>query len=274
VPIPAKHARPWWDPLVRIRAAVDALDHVVGGLGTAVLAATALIAVLATAVLCLVGVGIPLTPATLRAVRSVADRERARLSRWGAEILTPPPVPGTFRACLADRAVRRELGWLVGHSVLGILLGLVALTLPVDTVHDVTLPIWWRFVSSNSATTAQAFYSVADSPRAIEEKVFTLVCSSMASGRLSPVRLNTQVSTMLKVTQVATNTTGVSGVTCGQPPHSDRNSGRCQIPHSGPRITVPPGGPKRRCNRGNAKSRQPGSSASPVVTSWSSNIGT
>ena len=48
---------------------------------------------------------------------------------------------------------------------------------------------------------------------------------------------------VLKVMHVATNSTGVTQVTFGQPPHSLKNSGRCHTPHSGPRISVPPSGP-------------------------------
>src|ERR1700742_4931074 len=73
--------------------------------------------------------------------------------------------------------------------------------------------------------------------QAIEKKLFTLVCNSIAIGRLSPVRLNTQVITMLNSTHVARNSTGVNRVQCGQLPHEEKNSGRCQAPHSGPRMS-------------------------------------
>ncbi|HWC81757.1 MAG TPA: sensor domain-containing protein [Pseudonocardiaceae bacterium] len=156
----------WWHPVVRGRAVLDALDHLVGGFGTAVLAACVLVCLLITALLCLIGIGLPLAPAALRMPRAVADRERARLSRWGPEILGAPPVPGKLRDALRDKNVQRELAWLVVHAPLGLLLGAAALTLPVDVVHDASFPIWWTFVSPDADTVAQQFYAAHDWPSA------------------------------------------------------------------------------------------------------------
>ena len=64
---------------------MDALVHLVGGLGTAILALAGLVCVIAT--------GVVLVPTAPRMVRAVADRERARLSRWGPEIVGAGPVP-------------------------------------------------------------------------------------------------------------------------------------------------------------------------------------
>lgn len=91
----------------RFRAAVDALEHLVGGLGTAVLALGALFGAVVVAAACVGGVGLLLVPGMLRAVRSVADRERARLSRWG------PPIPGRPARCrpgFARRCATRSSG--------------------------------------------------------------------------------------------------------------------------------------------------------------------
>jgi signal transduction histidine kinase len=131
----------------RARAVLDALEHLAGGLGTALLAVAALAWLLVTAALCLVGVGFLLMPSTLRLVRAVADRERARLSRWGREIIGPVPL-------------RRELGWLVCHASVGFLLGATALTLPVDVLHDASLPLWWQFVPPAASQPAQGFFMV------------------------------------------------------------------------------------------------------------------
>jgi hypothetical protein len=92
-----------WPGKARARAvaARQAIGRLAAGLGTAVLAGGALLLVLVTAALCLVGVGLFLVPAALRTVRVVADRERTRLSRWGPEILGPEPVPAGARAALA-----------------------------------------------------------------------------------------------------------------------------------------------------------------------------
>jgi signal transduction histidine kinase len=149
-------ARPW-HPVVRARAALDALESLAVGMGTAVLAVAASLWLLGTAVLCLVGVGLLLVPAALRLLRTVADRERRRL-----EILGPAPVPREWRAALADASVRRELGWVVCHSTFGLVLGLTALTLAVDVMHDASFPLWWWFVSPDSATPAQGFFTATN----------------------------------------------------------------------------------------------------------------
>src|SRR3954452_1387568 len=92
------------------RGAVEALEHLGGGLGTALLALAVLALVAVTAAACLLGVGLLVLPAVLRAVRSVANRERARLSRWGPEVVAPyGGPPAGLRALLADPATRRDL---------------------------------------------------------------------------------------------------------------------------------------------------------------------
>ncbi|MBM0230819.1 sensor domain-containing protein [Micromonospora sp. STR1_7] len=130
----------------RLRAVVDAIEHLVGGLGTAVLALGALLWTLIVGVACLAGVGLRAAPGALRAVRSVADRERARLSRWGTPIPAPGPVPAGLRAAVRDPFVRRELGWVTLHSVTGLASGLVGLALPLYALQDITFPLWYRLV--------------------------------------------------------------------------------------------------------------------------------
>nr|WP_232377849.1 sensor domain-containing protein [Micromonospora humida] len=95
----------------RIRAAVDALEDLVGGLTTAVLAIGALLCLLIVLVSSILGVGILLIPGALRVVRSVADRERLRLSRWGPEILSPPrPPTGPWPGCVTRPYVVNSSG--------------------------------------------------------------------------------------------------------------------------------------------------------------------
>ena len=84
----AEDVRPW-HPVVRARAALDALERLVVGMGT-VLAVAASLWLFGTAVPCVAGACIPLVPA-------VADRERTRL-----EILRPASVPRELRAALAS----------------------------------------------------------------------------------------------------------------------------------------------------------------------------
>ncbi|MEU6413931.1 sensor histidine kinase [Microbispora sp. NPDC046933] len=158
-----------WDLSARGRAVLDALEHLVGGMGTGVLALVALLSVAVTALACLAGVGLPLVPATLRGLRAVANRERARLSHWGTEeIIAPPPPPAGLRASLADPTVRRELAWVVTHASAGLLLSLVALTFPVHAVQDATFALWWWLLPpEEAATAAYGLWEVSDTPSAL-----------------------------------------------------------------------------------------------------------
>lgn len=128
------------------RRTLDALEQLVGGLAIAVLALVALLWVAVCALACVVGVGFWLLPGALRAVRAVADRERARFSLIGPEIIGPPPVPTKLRDALADPTVHRELGWLLCAATLGLVLGLLALALPLNAVRDATFVLWWQSV--------------------------------------------------------------------------------------------------------------------------------
>ncbi|MFE9918134.1 sensor histidine kinase [Micromonospora sp. NPDC005553] len=135
----------------RVRASVDALEHIVGGLGTATLALGALLWAAIVAVTCLGGVGLLAAPGALRAVRWVSDRERSRLSRWGEPIPTPGPVPAGLRTATRDPFVRRELGWVALYSLVGLVTGLVGIALPLYAVQDGTFPLWYRLVPPDAA---------------------------------------------------------------------------------------------------------------------------
>ncbi|MFI0409256.1 sensor histidine kinase [Actinomadura sp. 3N508] len=130
----------------RARAVLDALEHLVGGLGTALLAFVAMAWGTAVALLCVVGVGFLVAPSVPHAVRAVASRERARLSRWGPEIIGPGPAPSRVRDALADTGVRRELCWVFVHGTVGLAFSALAITLPISSVQDITYPLWWRFL--------------------------------------------------------------------------------------------------------------------------------
>ncbi|MFI9839900.1 sensor histidine kinase [Nonomuraea sp. NPDC051941] len=135
------------DMVARTRATLDALEHLVGGVGTAILAILAVFVVVITALACLVGVGLLFVPTALHVLRVVADRERGRLSRWGPDVvISPDPVPSELRAAITNPASRRELYWVLIHGFFGLLLGAVGMTLPLSAVRDLTFPLWWRLM--------------------------------------------------------------------------------------------------------------------------------
>jgi signal transduction histidine kinase len=141
-----------WDVVGRLRTTVDGIEHLVGGLGTAVLALAALLWTAVTAVACLVGVGVFLLPTVPRVVRAVADRERGRLSRWDGGIVGPEPVPAGFRAAIGNPAVRREIGWVVCHATAGFIVSLLGVSLPLYAVTDGTFPLWWYLLPPTDAS--------------------------------------------------------------------------------------------------------------------------
>ncbi|HEX6353174.1 sensor histidine kinase [Actinophytocola sp.] len=148
----ATHEARRWDVVGRLRTTVDAIEHLVGGLGTAVLALAALLWTAVTAVSCLVGVGVFLLPTVPRVVRAVADRERGRLSRWDGEVVGPEPVPAGFRAAVRDPAVRREVGWVGCHATAGFAVSLLGVSLPLYAVTDGTFPLWWYLLPPAEAS--------------------------------------------------------------------------------------------------------------------------
>ncbi|GIJ45129.1 histidine kinase [Virgisporangium aliadipatigenens] len=160
----------------RARSTLDALEHLVGGLGTAILAVATLLWVLLTAALCVFGVGLLIVPATARIVHTVADRERGRISRWGEEVISPPPPPYSLRV-VTDRTFHRELGWLVTHATFGFFVGLVGITLPLDVVHDGTLPLWWWAVPEFVAAPSLGWWTVTDWPGAFFVAFLGLMCA-------------------------------------------------------------------------------------------------
>jgi signal transduction histidine kinase len=141
---------------------LDALEHLVGGLGTALLAFVALIWLVVVALTCVVGVGRLLVPTVPRVARGIAERERARLSRWGPEIIGPEPLPARARDAFADPAIRRELRWLVIHGTLGLFLSMAGATLPLNAVQDVTYPLWWRLADPAANAPTLVFWTVRD----------------------------------------------------------------------------------------------------------------
>jgi signal transduction histidine kinase len=147
-----------WSLRARARLTLDSLEHLVGGLGTAVLSLVALSAVLVSAILCLAGVGLVLAPVALRVVRAVTDRERARLSRWGREIVSPEPVPDRLADAVRDPAIRAELGWLAWHATFGLLLGAIGLSLPLYAIRDGAYPLYHQLIPADNDTSSMGLW--------------------------------------------------------------------------------------------------------------------
>jgi signal transduction histidine kinase len=144
----------------RLRASVDALEHLIGGLGTALLAMAGLLWVMVVAATCVFGVGVLLIPSALRLVRFVADRERARLSRWGPEVIGAEPIPDALKAALRNGSVRRELCWLAVHATGGFLVGLVGLALPLYAAQSLTFPLWFWLVPPDAGGPGLALWRI------------------------------------------------------------------------------------------------------------------
>ena len=137
-----------------LSAAGRAVAQLASGLNTAVLAALLLLWLTLTAVTSVIGVGLLMAPASLRALHSLAGRERARLARWGPEVVAPQPPPTRLRAALVDPTTHRELRWLVRHSTLGLLLGSLGVLLPISAVRDTAFPLYWTFMPENTTATS------------------------------------------------------------------------------------------------------------------------
>lgn len=140
------------------RRATEALVRLAGGLATAVLALGLLLGALVVAATCLFGVGFVLLPGVLRSVRSLADRERARLSRRGPEIPAAGPLPDTLRAMLRDPFLRRELGWLAVHGTSGFLVALTGLAVPLTAVQDLVFPLYYRLLPADFGAPGLIFW--------------------------------------------------------------------------------------------------------------------
>ncbi|SDG21194.1 Histidine kinase [Lentzea fradiae] len=146
----------------RLRASLDVVVRLVGGFGTALLAVAAVVVLGVVAVLGLLGVGVLLLPAALQALRSVANRERARLG-----VLDPGPVPRSARAALRDVTVLRELAWLPLHTTLGLAAGFLGLALPAYTVQNLTYPLWYHRLPPSDNRPDLIFWAVTDLPSAL-----------------------------------------------------------------------------------------------------------
>ncbi|MFF7983079.1 sensor histidine kinase [Streptomyces sp. NPDC007901] len=143
------------DNVVRaLSAAGIAIAQLASGLNTAFLAVLVLLWLAVTAMTSLVGVGLLMVPAVLRALHSLAGQERERLGRWGPEVVAPEPPPTQLRAALVDPTTRRNLRWLVRHATLGFLLGLLGVVLPISAVRDSAFPLYWKLLPADTTASS------------------------------------------------------------------------------------------------------------------------
>ncbi|MGC5053329.1 sensor histidine kinase [Micromonospora sp. DT48] len=126
----------------RARTSVDAVEQLVGGLGTSLLSLAVFLLLLLVGLACLVGVGLWLVPSAAKAVRSAADRERARLS-LARDLPAPPRVPGELRGVLRDPWTRREGAFVAVHATIGFGLGVLGLSLPISAVQYLLFPLYF-----------------------------------------------------------------------------------------------------------------------------------
>ncbi|MFI0540668.1 sensor histidine kinase [Streptomyces sp. WSLK1-3] len=121
--------------------AAAALGQLVSGLGTAVLAPFVLL-------------WLVLAPGGVRVLHALAGTERARLARWGPEVIAPAPPPTRLRDAVRDSTTRRELRWLVRHLAVGLPLGLLGFVLPVLALRDTAFPLYWPLAPKDATATS------------------------------------------------------------------------------------------------------------------------
>ncbi|WP_329274581.1 sensor histidine kinase [Streptomyces sp. NBC_01451] len=156
------------DTVVRTTGAAGAaIAQLASGLGTAFRALLLLLWLAVTAVTSPAGVGLLMAPAVLRALHSLAGRERDRLGRAGPEVIAPEPPPTRLRLALVDPTTRRELRWLARHSTLGLLLGLLGVLLPLVAVRDSLFPLYWKLLPEDTTATSMGVGNAHSWPDAL-----------------------------------------------------------------------------------------------------------
>lgn len=176
-----------------LRSSLDALRQLISGLRTAVVAAPLLLLVVVSALTAAVGVGLLLAPFVLRALHALADAERRRLSRWGPEVVPPEPPPTGLRAALADPTTRRELRWLLRHTLVGLPFGLLGFWLPVLAVRDTLFPLYWRLLPGEATTTSIGIGTATGWADAIAAGLLGLGWTAIALG-LTPAMARLQAN--------------------------------------------------------------------------------
>ncbi|NNH72376.1 sensor histidine kinase [Nocardia uniformis] len=136
----------------RIRALPSAVLYLVIGGATSLVALFAMVGLCVAGALSLVGVGLPILPDAVRALRPLLGFERRRAAgRLGAPIVEAyRPLTGSLRqqvsTVFADPANRRDVVWLTVHAGTGLILGALAFALPLSAINQALIPLYWQLV--------------------------------------------------------------------------------------------------------------------------------
>ncbi|MBB5955910.1 signal transduction histidine kinase [Saccharothrix tamanrassetensis] len=144
--------------MTRLAPVWTAARYLLVGAGTALLSLLALTGIFLVAGLSLISIGLPAVPEALRLVRRLVDVERGRAGAFlgtpipAAYRLPDGPVLTQVRTVLTDPATRRDLVWLLVHGPVGLLLGTLAVALPISAVNHLFIPVYWWLVPGGVQT--------------------------------------------------------------------------------------------------------------------------
>ncbi|GAB3155469.1 sensor histidine kinase [Amycolatopsis stemonae] len=127
----------------RLRKVWSAVRYLVVGAGTSMLSLFALVGLFAVLLLCPFGVGIPSLAPAIRLSRWPVGIDRRRAARRLGEAIPEPYRDGSP---LKDPATRRDLAWLAIHAVTGLVVGALAIGLPLGAVQQVVTAVVWPAV--------------------------------------------------------------------------------------------------------------------------------
>ncbi|WP_322921450.1 sensor histidine kinase [Nocardioides renjunii] len=167
-----------------LRRTLRSLEQLLGGFGTALLALGLLVWA--------VTLGWFTAATTLGLVHGLADRERARLGRWGVEVAAPAVRPVRLGEALRDPATRSELAWLARHAVAGNVVGFLAVLAPFSAARDLTFPLWWWTLPDGWASPSLGFWVVREWS-GVPGVVLLGACWASATVLLAPVAARRQL---------------------------------------------------------------------------------
>lgn len=124
----------------RLRACWSAVRYLLAGAATSLLSIFALVGLFVVLVLCPFGIGIPSVAPAIRLSRKVVRLDRRRAARALGE-----PIPEPYRDGnpVTDPATRRDVAWLALHAATGMLIGALAIGLPLGAVQQVVTAAVW-----------------------------------------------------------------------------------------------------------------------------------